>query len=101
MAGDTVQATVKILDREYQIACREEERADLMAAAEMVNERMKAIRGRGNVIGTDRVAVMTALNMAHELLALQQTRNTCERMRDRVDSLQERVGQALKENGGE
>ena len=98
MAGDTVQATVKILDREYQIACREDERADLMAAAEMVNDRMKAIRGRGNVIGTDRVAVMTALNMAHELLALQETQATCERIRDRVHTLQQRVSEALAES---
>ena len=101
MAGDTVQATVKILDREYQIACREDERADLMAAAEMVNDRMKAIRGRGNVIGTDRVAVMTALNMAHELLALQETQATCERVRDRVDALQQRVSEALAESNEE
>lgn len=101
MAAETVQATVKILDREYQIACREDERADLMAAAEMVNDRMKAIRGRGSVIGTDRVAVMTALNMAHELLALQETQATCERIAERVSALQERVGEALEQDSGE
>jgi cell division protein ZapA len=98
MAGDTVQATVKILDREYQIACREDERDGLMAAAEMVNDRMKAVRGRGNVIGTDRVAVMTALNMAHELLGLQETQQTCQRVCERVEALQGRVGEALGED---
>lgn len=100
MTGEAVQVTVKILDREYQIACREDERDDLMAAAGIVNERMKEIRGRGNVIGTDRVAVMTALNMAHELLALQQTREICERVRDQAGSLQDRLSEALQEHGG-
>jgi len=99
MAGDSVQVTVKILDREYQIACREDERADLLAAAEMVNDRMRAIRGRGSVIGTDRIAVMTALNMAHELLALQETQQTCERVRDRVAALQERVSETVNTYG--
>jgi cell division protein ZapA len=99
MAGEAVQVTVKILDREYQIACREEERDDLMAAAGIVNDRMKEIRGRGNVIGTDRIAVMTALNMAHELLELRQTEETCERVRDQVATLEDRVGAALDEHG--
>lgn len=99
MAGESVQVTVKILDREYQIACREDERDDLMAAAGIVNDRMKEIRGRGNVIGTDRIAVMTALNMAHELLDLREAQETCERVRDAAAALQDRVGAALDEHG--
>lgn len=97
MGNETVQVTVKILDREYQIACREDERADLLAAAELVSDRMRTIRGQGNVIGTDRVAVMTALNMAHELLAGQETQAVCERVRDRIGALQERVDGVLAE----
>ena len=100
MAAASVQATVKILDREYQIACREDERDDLMAAAQFVHERMQEIRGRGNVIGTDRVAVMTALNMAHELLALRATQQACDRASERVATLHERVNAAIADNGG-
>lgn len=93
----SVPVTVRILDREYQVACREDERDDLLAAAELVHQRMQEVRSRGNVIGTDRIAVMAALNMAHELLALRELRDTCERTRERVGELQERVATALSD----
>ncbi|MDZ7748890.1 MAG: cell division protein ZapA [Halofilum sp. (in: g-proteobacteria)] len=97
MSGSSVPVTIRILDREYQIACREDEREALQAAASMVHERMQEVRSRGNVIGTDRVAVMAALNMAHELIALKETEESCERMRNRVSELQDRVATALSE----
>ena len=97
MSGSSVPVTVRILDREYQIACREDERDELLAAAALVHERMQEVRSRGNVIGTDRVAVMAALNMAHELLALRELEGSCERVRERVGELQDRVATALSE----
>jgi cell division protein ZapA len=65
--------TVKILDKEYQVACPEEERAALMQSADMLNRRMKEIRDSGKVVGLDRMAVMVALNLANELLQLRET----------------------------
>lgn len=97
--SSSVPVTVRILDREYQVACREEERDDLIAAANFVHERMREVRSQSNVIGTDRVAVMTALNIAHELLALRDTENSCERIRHQVGDLQERVAAALSASG--
>ena len=97
MSGSSVPVTIRILDREYQIACREDERDDLIAAARTVHERMQEVRSRGNVIGTDRVAVMAALNMAHELLALRELEGSCERVRERIGEIQERVATALSE----
>jgi len=99
MSGASVPVTVRILDREYQIACREDEREDLLKAAEFVHEQMREVRSRGNVIGTDRVAVMTALNIAHELLELRALQGSCERIRDQVRTLQDRVATALSEDG--
>ena len=98
MAGSTSPVTVRILDRDYQVSCREDEREALLAAAELVHERMRQTRSTGKVIGTDRVAVMTALNIAHELLALREVQGACERVRDQVDTLQNRVTAALSEN---
>ena len=66
MANETV--FVKILDKEYQVACPREERHALMESAQLLDERMKAIRGSGAVIGLERIAVMAALNLSHELL---------------------------------
>lgn len=69
MSGMTSVA-VRILDKEYHVACPEEERAALLASAEMLNRRMKEIRDSGKVVGLDRMAVMVALNLSHELLQL-------------------------------
>jgi cell division protein ZapA len=60
--------TVKILGKEYQIACPEEEKAALLASAQMVDKNMEDIRSTGKVVGVDRIAVMAALNIAHELI---------------------------------
>jgi cell division protein ZapA len=60
--------SIRILEKEYQVACPAGEKADLMASAEMLNQKMREIRDSGKVVGLDRVAVMAALNMANELL---------------------------------
>ena len=59
---------VKILEKEYQISCKAEERAALMESAELLDSKMRQIRESGKVTGLDRIAVMAALNMANELL---------------------------------
>lgn len=63
--------TVKILGKEYQIACPEEEKDALIASAHMVDKNMEGIRSTGKVVGVDRIAVMAALNIAHEFIASQ------------------------------
>lgn len=68
MRGNTNPVTVQILDKEYRIACPEDERNDLLSSANYLNQKMKEIRDTGRVIGVDRIAVMTALNIAHESL---------------------------------
>jgi cell division protein ZapA len=59
---------VQILGKEYPISCPPEEQHDLLVAARYLDEKMRQIRGAGRVIGTERIAVMAALNIAHELL---------------------------------
>ncbi|PSQ91952.1 MAG: cell division protein ZapA [Proteobacteria bacterium SW_6_67_9] len=91
----TVPVTIRILDRDYQVACRADEKEDLEAAAGIVDERMKEVRSRGSVIGTDRVAVMAALNMAHELLELRELKGSSTQARDRMSELEARVATTL------
>ena len=74
MSNETV--FVKILDKEYQVACPREERQALVASAQMLDERMKAIRNSGAIIGLERIAVMAALNLSHELLQARQSGNS-------------------------
>ena len=59
--------TVRILDREYTVGVSEEERAGLAAAARMLDARMRELRGGNKLVAPDRLAVLTALNLAHEL----------------------------------
>ena len=86
--------TVRILEKEYQIACPAGEKANLVASAELLNSKMREIRDSGKVVGLDRVAVMAALNLADELLKIQgqdeKLRNIVglriKAMRDQLDS---------------
>ena len=64
--GNTV--TVKILDKEYQVACPEEQEAELVSSAKYLDKQMRNIRDSGRVIGLERIAVMAALNTSYELL---------------------------------
>lgn len=59
---------ITILGREFKVACKEREREELSEAVALLDKRMREIRDAGKVTGTDRIAVMTALNFAHELL---------------------------------
>ena len=65
---EVIPTTIRILDKEYQIACTDEERHDLLDSARFLDEKMKEIRNSGKVVGSDRIAVMAALNIAHDLL---------------------------------
>ena len=64
----SVTLDVSILGREFKVACGEGERNELLEAVAFLDRRMREIRDAGKVSGTDRIAVMAALNIAHELL---------------------------------
>ena len=59
--------TARILDREYTVGVSEAERDSLMAAARLLDARMRELRGGNKMVAADRLAVLTALNLAHEL----------------------------------
>lgn len=69
MADESITITVRIMGREYTVSCPPEEHETLVASAEVLNERMSAIRRRGKALGTERIAVMAALNLARELMS--------------------------------
>ena len=65
---DQARVSVRIMEKEYVVACPYDERSALLDAAEFLNARMREIRDTGKVVGLDRIAVMAALNLAHEYL---------------------------------
>ena len=69
MSKEPEAIKVNILDKEYLVACQEDEKDELLASAKYLNDKMLDIRESGKVVGIDRIAVMTALNLAHEVVA--------------------------------
>jgi cell division protein ZapA len=59
---------VQILDREFRVACPDDEKAELLEAVSYLDKKMREIRDAGKVASIERIAIMAALNIAHELL---------------------------------
>ncbi len=70
MSSSSEPVSIRILDREYTVGVSEDERASLTAAARMLESRMRELRGSNKMVAPDRLAVLTALNLAHELQQL-------------------------------
>ncbi len=66
MSTEAVPVTIQILDKEYMVSCPPDEREALLESAKLLNTRMREVREGGKVLGTERMAVMTALNVIHE-----------------------------------
>ena len=91
--------TVRILEKEYQVSCPANERADLLDSAELLNARMREIRDSGKVVGLDRIAVMAALNLANELRQARAKDKVLETdFQQRLKLLSDRVESALSTN---
>jgi cell division protein ZapA len=90
------RVSVRLLDREYQVACPAEERADLLDSAEYLDAKMREVRDSGKVTGLERIAVISALNLANELIKLRRQGSTVEGdVGTRLRVLRERVESAL------
>jgi cell division protein ZapA len=89
--------SISILDKEYKIACPPGEQAALLESAQYLDCKMREIRDKGSIIGCERIAVIAALNIAHELLHNSQLEsNLSESLTPRLKSLETRVAEALQ-----
>jgi cell division protein ZapA len=61
---------ITVMGRDFRVACAEEEQAGLLQAVDYLNKKMLEIRDSGKVIGLERIAIMAALNISHDLLAV-------------------------------
>jgi len=97
--AEPARVSVRILEKEYFVACPYEERAALLDSAEYLNARMREIRDSGKVVGLDRIAVMAALNLANELLQIKQRDGKLDgEVVGRVRLLRERVEKSLEKS---
>ena len=96
MTQQLAQVSVRILDKEYQVACPADERTDLLDSAEILDSKMREIRDTGRIVGLDRIAVMAALNMANDLMHAQVRDQQMEGdYSDRLKSISDRLDSAL------
>ena len=87
--------TVTILGKEFIVACPENERAALVAAAGYLDKKMREIQTSGKVMGTERTAIMAALNIAHELLELRERGGMAVDTVQKIKFLQNKIDAAL------
>jgi cell division protein ZapA len=100
-----MQEKVKLLDKEYAVACPPDAREALLDSARLLDSKMREIRDSGKIIGTERIAVMAALNLAHELLLQRDMQSVqsgkagiSDDIRYRLRMLQERIEAVLEED---
>jgi cell division protein ZapA len=68
MSNSTRSLDVKILDHEFRVACPEDERAELLDSVAYLDKKMREIRDAGKIASVERITIMAALNITHELL---------------------------------
>jgi cell division protein ZapA len=96
VANTTNTLTVSILEREFRVNCPADSQEELTCAAKLLDDKMREIRNASNTSGkalaTDRIAVIAALNIAHQL---QQLQNKQTQLAEEVERLDERIDEAL------
>lgn len=95
MATPPVSLDVTIMGREFRVACPEEERESLLKAVTYLDAKMREIRDSGKIIGLERIAIMAALNIAHDLISAHPSEPDLSSYRDQVLRLTEQLDQAL------
>ena len=98
MSGTTKTLDVKILDRELRVACPEDERGELLDAVAYLDKKMREIRDAGKIASVERIAMMAALNITHELLSVKIGRGfDVADFKRRINSMQAAIDTALAE----
>jgi len=88
---------IRIMDKDYRVACPPDQQASLKDSARFLNDRLNEIKRKGSIIGTERIAIMAALNLAHELLGIQESAGDLENVDERMLNLQKKIDIALRD----
>jgi cell division protein ZapA len=95
--SDASPISVSILDKDYKVACPSGEQAALLASAKYLDVKMREVRDSGNIIGSERVAVITALNITNDFLNSSQVEKELgENLPPRLKNLESKINQALE-----
>ncbi|MBE9515921.1 MAG: cell division protein ZapA [Proteobacteria bacterium] len=97
MKSDNTGVNVNILGKQFMVACPDEERQSLSAAAQFLDEKMREIQNSGRVVGSERCAVMAALNITNDLLQLQDGSGLTDDAAKRLRSIQDKIDSVLQQ----
>lgn len=99
MSNDKVKTLdVTLLDREFRVACPEDERAELLETVSYLDKKMREVRDSGKVATLERIAIMAALNITHELLTMRLgTGFDMGEFKRRINSMQATIDVTLEE----
>lgn len=97
MSDAALPISVSILDKDYKISCPSDEQPALLASAKYLDGKMREVRDNGNMMGTERVAVIAALNITNDFLSSNQVQQELgKELPPRLKSLEEKITQALE-----
>jgi cell division protein ZapA len=97
MSADPKALQINVMGREFRVACPEDEQKELLEAVDYLNRKMDEIRDHGKVIGVERIAIMAALNIAHELLTTKVGGFDMAALKRRMQSMETTLDQALRD----
>lgn len=97
MSAEAKGLQINIMGREFRVACPENEQKGLLDAVDYLNKKMQEVRDNGKVIGLERIAIMTALNIAHEFLSTRVGGFDIAEIKRRIGDMEAVVDQAMSE----
>ncbi len=95
MSEEQKPVTVNILDKEYTVACTDDEREALHNSVEFLNGKIKEVRSNGKVVGSERIVVMAALNIVHEFLEHQNSNEVPDNIQDTIRRVHDKISNVL------
>ncbi len=97
MSAEAKGLQINVMGREFRVACPEDEQKGLLEAVSYLNKKMGEIRDNGKVIGLERIAIMAALNIAHELLATKVGGFDIAELKRRMESMETLLDRAMND----
>lgn len=91
---DAQPINISILDKDYKVACPAGEQAALLESAKFLDGKMREVRDSGTIMGAERIAVITALNLANDLLS---SSNVDKELQPRLKNLESKISRVLEE----
>lgn len=89
--------TINVMSKDYRVACPADEVDSLKASAQLLNDKLQEIKQSGSVIGTERIAIMAALNMSNEILHGELQQQAHHEMNQRIEALSSRLENSMRE----